>query len=376
MKVAIYLAISALLVASVQSTIICDGVLDSPKVINSDVKVGDSCLIRDVTITGSVDATGGPNFGIEGIVTIYGNVDISSNAPSVLTGKLKIAGTLRVAGPAVHRVGPQATVGRLVVESFAVAYLNGTAGSVFVTDSANLIVYDGTVTNGGITMANGNGMTLYGAVVNGGIKIRDSTGGLSSYAGTRFGSVRGDISIERTTGNVFMSETRNMEGSLRVRDLTGNVGLGDIELVNPLFQNVSGTVDLSAFIRKGLRIFDVAGEVSLRFCSVLGETQVSRAASVVVEKCNFTSNRTTISSVAGSIQITKSTDASLDLFNNRGSVLLEDNDISDVRLFSNVGGVSLINNKFDDLNCVNNVPPPTGSANSIENPAFGQCSAF
>lgn len=346
----VLLAIVAVFAPS--SSLKCNGVIDTPKVIEEDVDFSSSfCTLRDVTVKGSVIGNAGAVLVTEGTVTILGSVLLNTDAGATLGGNLDIHGELNVQGPIGKNpvngidkvVVGNAVINKVVISNMGAVSFNGShVGSVeMLSGTSGLITLDSTIGNGGISMLNqANGrMNLQGTEVIGPVKIsevQDLTFGASSSQNTRT-ELQGGLFVKQASGIIRASETRFEGSKLEITEFNGVVGMGDIGIPDTTIQRLRGTLQMLLGLEGSLKILDSTGAF---------EIVIAPSSKGPVEIKN--------SHATGSLQ----------LAGVLGDIAVIGNQGFHLTVTDNIGRVLIVGNSLQSLKCTENV---------ITGNATGQC---
>ncbi len=377
------LALAALvsLLALSAAEVVCKGMLNSPKVITTDVKVeGSSCVLQNVNITGSVTVLKSGSLTTMGKVNVFGCVHAFKPQSLNLGGKLRVNGGLSVMdSSAAVLVGLQAYVGTVSITNVNNFIAQGAMTSLSVAESGSVALYGASVLGGGVFRRGGNGNTEFcGANIKGGVSLSGVNGNLQAVASISCGqtSITGTVSATKGSGNVHIAG-----GKLFASDFIVKEQKGDVSVMNAIVSDVSidkltGSVllqDVQADSDAGF--FGVTGTVTVRGSKFDGDLNVGSNNAVRLESNNFGLEVVTVSGNKGLVSVTGNTDFSISLTENNG-VEFNNNDVRFAEINKNKNTVMINGNTAQSLSCSENNPAPIGSGNKISIPSPGQCAKF
>ncbi len=139
-RVSLALAALASLIAFATAKVKCNGMLNSPAVIYSDVEVeGGNCIIQGIKITGSVTVTKMGSLTTMGKTTILGCLHGFKSNSLMLGGHLTVVGGLSVMDSAsAVVVGMDASVGTVSLTSVNNFMAQGNMSSLSVAESGTI----------------------------------------------------------------------------------------------------------------------------------------------------------------------------------------------------------------------------------------------
>ncbi len=166
-------------------------------------------------------------------------------------------------------------------------------------------------------------------------------------------------------------------GDLNVVEQTGDVAIRDADLSDISIDKITGNVLLrNVNLDSDASIVETDGSVTLRDSSVQGDFGVEgNTGTVDILDNNFNNEGISVSGSLGFVTVTGNTALSAGLEGNAG-VNFSNNNGLNAEISKNTVGTTVNNNVLATLTCVDNVPPPTGSGNTVTTPDTEQCAGF
>ncbi len=373
-------AIISTLARATVAQVTCQGVLDNPGVIESDVFVeGGFCTIRNVNITGSVFVSEGGMLLTSGKVLISGSLTASMSKDITLRGRLQVNGGVFVSdSDATIIVGANANVGTVDIHGGATLIARGTMSSVNAIRSGKVKISGGRITGGGVFREGGDGdLVICGATVRGGISLKEMNGNLEavSRANCEPSILLGAVIVEKGNGNVRIIGNTLSSGDLIVVEQEGNIVVRNATLSDLNLNRVKGNIVLDQVTADSdASITETTGTVMMSRSKLDGDFSLSENGAVEITNNNFGLEFVKIEN-SGSVTVTGNSDFSISLIENEG-VTFRNNNARFAEISKNFDGVTISENTLGSISCSDNVPAPSGNGNMITGPATGQCASL
>lgn len=398
------LVVAALLMlhsfAAAQMT--CDGLLTHPETITSDVIVdGVACVLRGVTVTGSVSVTNGGVLLTDGDTHVMGSVSAEGSGNIRLMGRTFVKGDMGMANPepgASLIIGPHSNIGKIGLEGPGSLLLRGTTGSLGTKWGGNVVVAGGHIGAGGLLLEGGNGtLVLCGAHVGGGVKIGEAHGDLLAVKrpGCPASNISGIVSIEKGSGAIRIIGNKlahgdlvisEQEGDVEVRDaVVGDMGLGDIAGKVTLVRLHSDSDGTIGGTLQGVHIEECeihgdflighnTGDIVLKNSLIAGDMSIGETFGNVYVTGNRANNeQLSITGTKGVVKFRKNHELSISIIENI-NVYFEDNwDLRVAEVSKNTGYIVVKDNSVGTFTCIDNTEVRLFSNNRITGLANGQC---
>lgn len=393
------LALCALATAQVS----CTGLLTFPETITSDVHVdGCACVLRGVTITGSVSVYNGGVLQTDGDTHVMGTISAEHSGNIRIMGRTFVKGDVGVSNPtpgAVLIIGPHANVGKIGVEGPYTLLLHGKTGALGTKWSSNIVVAGGHIGAGGLGVDGGNGtIILCGATVDGGLKIGEAHGDVLAVTGPGCppSDISGIVSIEKGTGQLRIVGNKlahgdlvinEQEGDVEVRDaVVGDMGLSDIAgkiTMVGLHSDSDGTIGGAL---KGVHIEDSeihgdflighnSGDVVLKNTLIGGDMSIGETFGNVLAVGNRANNEAlSISGTKGLVRFERNHQLTITIMENINVEFIDNWDIRVAEVSKNTGWVVCKDNSVGTFTCIDNKEMRLFQNNRITGLANGQCS--
>ncbi len=373
-----YLISLALLVVAVHAQQECTGVISSPPLITSDVKVppGATCTLSGVNVTGSVQVSPNAAFATTGKVRVFGSVSGTNCASLVLAGKLAVSGGVTSTGCKLIDVGKNANVGSLMTTNVGSVVLQGTVALLSIGGNTDLVINGGRVLGGGISRQNAKGSTsICGSVVLGGIKLQNVDGGLSAKATATCtkSDISGTIELTNTKGDVKIGGGMLLGADFIATMVDGNVELSNTHLSDVSINDVSGTLGLMNIIADSdATVSNVDQSITVTGSSFDGDFSITRNIGTVnIVKNDFTLEDILITN-NNKVSIRNNGNFSFAANENGNIEVLNNQAITTASINKNTGVTTITSNTFETLSCTDN-NQVVGSQNNVMM-STGQCS--
>lgn len=371
------LATIAALVLSTSAQLVCKGVISSPPLITSDVKVpaGATCTLQGVNVTGSVTVAANGAVATTGTTRVFGSVSGTKCGSLFLGGKLSVSGGVTATGCKLVDVGPNANVGSLMTSNVNTIVLQGTVALLNIGGNSNLDISGGKVLGGGVSRQNTSGSTtICGATILGGIKLQNVVGNLNAKAKGNCpkSDISGTIELTNVKGNAIVGGGMLLGADFIGTSIQGNVELSDTHLSDVSINSVTGTLSLSNVVADSdATIRNVGKAITVTGSSFDGDFSLTlNKGSVNVVKNDFTLEDILINNNKF-VSIRNNANFSFSATENGGIEVLNNQFITTASINKNKGVTRIRNNTFTSLSCADN-NKVAGSINSVMF-GTGQC---
>lgn len=364
------------LVAIAQAQTVCNGVINSPPVITSDVTITNApCVLNGVNITGSVVVTNGGSLSTVGNVNVFGSIRGTSAGSMYLGGKLWLGGGFVASGVPTVRVGPGANIGSTMLSNVDSFILQGSTVMLQSAGDGNILVRGGKVLGGGIarTMSKGS-ISLCGAYIRGGISMTGVTGHLVAAGGATCAPNRitGTIAVTKSTGDVRISGGTLTGADFLISELVGDIDVRNARLSDLNMARVTGGVLIDSVIADSDGLFTrITGDVFVTRSSLGGDFAITGNGKVTVVNNNFANEVVAISGNKGPVSVTNNQNFSAILVENTG-LTFRGNQARTAEISKNIGVTAVNNNRAMSLSCADNAN--IAGTNNVASFKFGQCS--
>jgi len=366
----------ALLALSVNAQRVCNGVIDSPRVITSDVSITNApCVLENVNITGSVTVSNGGSLSTVGVVNVFGSISGNGAGSMYLGGKLWLGGGFMASNSPTVRVGPQVRLGAAMLSKVGTFILQGTAVSVTSTGDGNIIMRGGTILGGGIARSTSKGsISLCGASIRGGISVTGITGHIIAAAGASCAPNRitGTIAVSKSTGDVRVSGSTLTGADLLLNEIVGDIDVRNARLSDLNVGQVTGGVYMDSVVADSDGRFGmISGPIFVTKSRLGGDFSIMGNNKVTVTGNDFGGESVNILGNKGPVLVTNNKNF-IAIMNENTGLTFNNNQASSALISKNLGATSIVNNNARALSCTDN-EQLSGRGNTAVF-KFGQCS--
>jgi hypothetical protein len=338
---------------------------------------GGACTLSSATVLGSVSVTGGGLLSMIGTTQINGSIEAFGAGNLTLTSGT-VLGSVNLFSSQNLTVGTAARLGPVNVTSSGRLTLRGTMNIVTAIDSFAVNVNGATITAGLLISAGKAALTICSSSIGGGVSMMSTTGALrvGVTAGCGISTIEGAILVTKGTGHVLLTNTTLAASDINVAEQIGNVILNNIDVSDLKVEKHTGAVTVTGITTDSdTSLSEISGAVTITNSGFGGDLSLVTMSAVTLSGNDFANESVLIEKGGGDSTISNNTNFGISV-TERGSVSFSGNSFDSASFSKNTGGVSIVGNTGDTLHCVDNVPPPTGSGNTILVLASGQCAGF
>lgn len=372
---------AAFCASAVHAVVFCKGVLNAGNPVTTDVIVtaGSICTIADVNITGTVFVGSGASLVTSGSVPISGSVLKSGSGSVNLGGSTTVNGGLIASDSAgAITIGSNVNVGSLLVSDVGSLKLEGTSTIVTANGAGDIEINGGSILGGGLNRQSATGsVTLCGATVFGGISLEQVEGDFSMESvGCAPTSIKGTISVTKGKGSITIAGADTTAVDLVVTEQLGDVSVSNTKLSDISVSQLDGSLSLVSVIADSDgTIESVKSKVLVQGSMFDGDLTVNDLeGDLILDGNNFGLEDLSVVDISGFITVQNNVEFGIILTKNKG-IKFVNNTVVDAEFNGNKSPVTINDNTFQGLSCVEN-SGLTGTGNTVETAAPGQCAAF
>lgn len=357
----------------------CTGSLSSLETIRDDILIsGVECKLQNVTIEGSVFIINSGSLATSGDVFISGGLHARDVFIVDLGPGTHISGDVTVensAAPVFIRAN--SSIGALHINGGYGAYIEGSIASLYAYQTQTISIESGTVRSGGVFLQKVDVRVVIRGDISGGITLDDCSA--DSYLG---GNIRGTLKVRGHSGRFFISGAQLSDSKIEIEDHT-------TQKVLEILDSKAAAIVLkhtgSFYLRNVTVNEDVNAEVYDNSESIISFSKIGGKAIVAGgRQLRFYNNELTEKSTVrvsrfgkyGDVNISGNKMYSALIHECGGPILFSNNTVQYAEFNKNNGVTSIVNNTMSFISCSDNVPPPSGSGNTVSGLSKEQCSTI